>query len=478
MGHATTSRPRLTFAVLCVGTTSYSLMQAFVLPVLPLVERHFHTSTGTVSWVMTAYLLSASISTPILGRLGDLVGKERVLVVCLAMLGLGTIVCGLAPNIGVFLAGRLIQGLGGAVFPLAFGIIRDEFPAERIAGAIGTVSSLLAAGAGLGVVLAGPLTTHLGFSWLFWLPLVPITSAVIATHLFIPESPVRATGRISLLPGLVLSAWLIALLLGVSEGPAWGWTSGRVLVLLAAFVVTFIAWIAVELRADEPLIDMRMMRVPAVFRANIVALLFGAVLYSFAILTPSFLQAPVSAGYGFHLSVTMSGLYQSPNCIATFVLGFLVGRLTLRFGSKGVTVIGGLLATAAYAFIAPFHGQLALVCFFSTLFGMGSSLAFAALSTLVVEAVDADQTGVASGMNANIRTIGGAIGTTIATVILTAGTHADQLPHESGYVRAYAALAVAGLLSIIAALTVPTRKADEPFVRAATYQPEPAMADA
>jgi MFS family permease len=361
---------------------------------------------------------------------------------------------------------------------LAFGIIRDEFPPERVAGAIGTVSSLLAAGAGLGVVLAGPLTTHLGFAWLFWLPMVPITLAIVATHLFVPESPVRAAGRISLLPGLTLSAWLVALLLGVSEGPQWGWTSGRVLALLAGFVVMLAVWVIVELHARQPLIDMRMMRIPAVFRANVVALLFGAILYSFAVLTPAFLQAPASAGYGFNLSVTRSGLYQSPNCIATFVLGFLVGRLTIRVGSKGVTIIGGILGTAAYALIAASHDHLLLVCVFSTLFGMGSSLAFAALSTLVVEAVDVEQTGVASGMNANIRTIGGAIGTTIATVILTSGTRAGELPHESGYVHAYTALAIAGALSIAAALTVPTRKQDEPFLRVPDAAPEPVLAEA
>jgi len=220
------------------------------------------------------------------------------------------------------------------------------------------------------------------------------------------------------------------------------------------------------------------MRIPAVFRANLVALLFGATLYSFALLTPSFVQAPASAGYGFHLSVTKAGLYQAPNCLASFIVGFLVGRLTLRIGSKGVTIIGGLSATFAYGLLAVWHGELVAVCFFSALFGLGSSLAFAALSTLVVEAVDADQTGVASGMNANIRTIGGAIGSTIVTVVLTSGTHAAELPHESGYVKAYAALAVAGVVSILAAITVPTRKADEPFVQAAVKGPVPALAEA
>jgi MFS family permease len=346
MSHATRSRPALTFAVLCLATTSFSLMQSFVLPVLPLVQRHFHTSQDTVSWVMTAYLLSASVATPILGRLGDIVGKEKVLVVSQIALLIGTIVCALAPTIGVLIAGRLVQGIGGAVFALAFGIIRDELPAERVAGAIGAVSALLAAGSGLALVLAGPVTSHLGFSALFWLPLAPIVLGLVATHLFIPESPVRAPGRVTVLPGVALSLWLVGLLLGVSQGPVWGWTSGRVLGLFALFAVAFAAWIVIEATVEHPLIELTMMREPAVLRANIAALLFGAVLYACAVLLPAFMQTPKSAGYGFGLSVTESGLVQVPNAVATFVMGFLVGRITLRIGSKRVTILGSAFCAA------------------------------------------------------------------------------------------------------------------------------------
>ncbi|HVU74531.1 MAG TPA: MFS transporter [Mycobacteriales bacterium] len=472
------SRPKLTFFVLCLATTAFALMQSFVLPVLPLIQRHYGTSQETVAWVMTAYLLSASIATPILGRYGDIVGKEKVLLICQLALTAGTVVCALAPSIAVLIAGRLIQGVGGAVFALAFGIIRDELPAERVAGAIGTVSALLAAGSGLALVLAGPVVSNLGFHWLFWLPLPPIVGALVATHLFVPESPVRAPGKVTLLPAVALSLWLVTLLLGVSEGPVWGWGSARVIGLLVGFAVALPAWVAIEAKGKNPLIELSMMREPAVFRANLAALLFGAVLYACAVLLPAFMQTSKSAGYGFGLSVTTSGLVQLPNAVATFVMGFLVGRITTRIGSKAVTVVGSLCCAVAYVMYGSVHGDLRVVSACSGLFGIGVALGFSALSTLVVEAVRADQVGAAAGMNSNLRTIGGAIGTTIASVLVTSGVHAGSLPKESGYTHAFLAMALAAVLTVFAALTVPTRKADEPFVQAALRHDGGVLADA
>ncbi|HVU71802.1 MAG TPA: MFS transporter [Mycobacteriales bacterium] len=467
MSHATQSRPRLTFAVLCVATTAYSVTQSFLLPVLPVVEKHFHTSQDTAAWVITLFLLSAAVATPILGRLGDIVGKEKVLVGCIALLGAGSVLGALAPNISVLFVSRAIQGMGGAIFPLAFGIIRDEFPEERVAGAIGTVSSLLAAGGGLGLVFAGPVTTHLGFAWLFWLPLPFVVFGALATWLWIPESPVRASGSITLLPSLTLSLWLVGLLLGVSEGPSWGWTDPKVIGLLAAFIIAFAAWVAVENRSQKPLIDMKMMRIPAVWRTNVVALAFGAVQYSFLAIVPAFIETAKSSGYGFGLSVTTTGFYEAPFAAAMFIVGFMVGRLTERIGSRGVTFVGGAMTAVTYFVLAFSHTNIGVVSAMAAVFGIGMALGFSALSTLVVEAVRPDQVGAAAGMNTNVRTIGGAIGTTVVTLIVTSGVHGDQAPHESGYTTAFIVLGITGLVSALAALAVPTRRDDEPFVHAA-----------
>ena len=220
---------RATFTVLLLGVSAYALLQSLVLPVLPTIQHDLHTSQSTVTWLLTAYLLSASIFTPILGRVGDMVGKERMLVVTLSALAIGSAMAGLSRSIGLLIVARVVQGIGGAVLPLSFGIIRDEFPPGKVATGVGVVAAMAAVGGGAGIVLAGPIVSHLDYHWLFWIPLVITVIAAVCAFLFVPESPVRTPGHVSWLAALLLSGWLVALLIGVSEAPSWGWGSPDVI---------------------------------------------------------------------------------------------------------------------------------------------------------------------------------------------------------------------------------------------------------
>ena len=256
---------QVTFAVLALGVAAFALLQSLVIPVLTTVQHELHTTQSTVTWVLTAYLLSASIMTPILGRVGDMTGKKRVFVATLIALAAGSLLAAVAPSIGVLIVARVIQGFGGGMVPVAFGIIRDEFPAGKVTGAVGILASLTAVGAGLGIVLAGPIVNSLNYHWLFWIPLILTVIAAMLAVLFVPESPVRTPGRISWVPAVLLSGWLVALLVALSEAPTWGWGSGRVIGLLAAAAVLAAGWVLAELRAATPLIDMKMMRQTAVW---------------------------------------------------------------------------------------------------------------------------------------------------------------------------------------------------------------------
>ena len=237
---------QVTFAVLVAAIGSYALLQSLVVPVLTTLQAQLHTSQDAATWILTAYLLSASIFTPILGRVGDMIGKERVFVVSLVALAVGSVLAALAPNIGIMIVARVIQGVAGGMIPAAFGIIRDEFPAEKVAGAVGSLASLVAVGSGLGIVLAGPIVSALGWQYLFWLPMIVTIVAAVAAVLFIPESPVRSPGTISWLPAILLSAWLVAILVALSEVPVWGWGSAKTLGLLIGGVVLVAAWVAAE----------------------------------------------------------------------------------------------------------------------------------------------------------------------------------------------------------------------------------------
>ncbi len=456
----TSTRPHynVTFAVLLLGVAAYSLLQSMVVPVLPTLITDLHTTQDTATWLMTAYLLSASVATPILGRIADMVGKERMLIVTLLALTVGSALAGLSHSIGLMIVARVIQGLGGGVLPISFGIIRDEFPAARVRGAVGITAALTAVGGGIGLILAGPIVDNMDYHWLFWFPMIMTAIATVATWLFVPESPVRTPGRISWGAAALLSAWLIALLLGVSEGPMWGWGSARIIGLFAAAVVCAALWILVELRSDAPLIDMRMMRIPAVWTANLVALLFGVVMYTTMTFLPQLVQTPEKlAGYGFSASITQSGVYMLPMTIGMFILGVLTGPLAARFGSKRVLVAGGLVTILPFLLLALQHDKSWELYTASAVMGVGMGLAFSSMSSIVVEAVSPEQTGVASGMNANIRTIGGAIGSGIAASILASGvTAAHPFPPDSGYTNTFWMLTGAAVLAAAASLIIPT----------------------
>ncbi|HEX5897951.1 MAG TPA: MFS transporter, partial [Solirubrobacteraceae bacterium] len=403
-----------TLLPLAGAALAYSLAQTMVIPALPELQREFHAGPADATWLLTAFLLTSSIATPLLGRLGDMHGKEHWLLISLAIFGVGSLVAALAGSLSVMIAGRAIQGAGGAIFPLAIGIIRDEFPRERVAPAIGTVSAMFGIGGGAGLVLAGLFVDHGSISWIFWLSVATTALAALATWLWVPESPVRVRARIDWIGGALLSLTLMALLLPISEGNTWGWTSGRVLALFAAAAVLAVVWARWELRVVDPLVDLGLMRERPVWTTNVAACAIGFAMFGSFVLVPQFVQTPAVAGYGFGASVTESGLFLLPSALLMLFAGPLSGRLGALYGSRVPLALGAIASGLSYALLATFHGARIDIYLASVLLGLGVGLALAAMANLVVEAVPPDVTGVASAINAIMRTIGGAIGAQVA----------------------------------------------------------------
>ena len=233
---------------------SFTLLQSLLTPVLARIQTELDTDQTPLTWVLTGYLLSAAVAPPILGRVGDRVGKQRMLVVALITVALGCFLAAVATHVGLLIFARVVQGLGGGIMPLTFGIVRDEFPPEKVAARVGFVASLSAIGAAAGMVLAGPIIDVLGYHWLFWLPGIVSAVAAVAAIVFIPESPVRKPGRISLLSAVLLSGWLVCLLLALSQGGKWGWTSPEIVGLFAGTVVIGASWVLAERRTSSSLI--------------------------------------------------------------------------------------------------------------------------------------------------------------------------------------------------------------------------------
>jgi len=434
------------------------MLQSLVVPALPTLQQELQTTPTGVTWIFTAYLLAASVATPIAGRLGDMFGKKRTLVIVLAGLGGGTLLAALATTLPVMIAARTIQGLGGAIFPLAFGVIRDEFPRERVAGGIALISGLLGIGGGLGIVLAGPILAHLDYHWLFWIPFVVISVTAIATMLIVPESPIRAPGTVNWAGAVLLTLWLVCLLVSISEAPRWGWLSARTIGLLVAAAVLAVVWIRVEARSRCPLVDMQMMRLRGVWTTNLAGFLIGFGMYSSFVLIPQFVQTPTSTGYGFGSSVTQAGLFLIPSTMMMLIAAPLGGRLSGRYGSKVPLVLGATITMLAFVLLALAHSEHWQIYLASLLLGTGVGFAFASMANLIVEAVRPDQTGVATGMNAVMRTIGGAIGGQVAASILSASLLADGMPKEQGYTLSFTIMALALAAGVVASLAVPAGK--------------------
>lgn len=474
-------RQRVTFAVLTVAVTSFALLQSLIVPVLALIEQEYDSSQSTVTWVLTGYLLAASVATPLLGRLGDVVGKKRVLVVTLVVLALGSLLAALAPSIGWLIAARVVQGAGGGVLPLSFGIVRDEFT-ESMNAAVAILASLTAVGFGVGIVVAGPIVAVLGYHWLFWLPMLVTGGAAVAAAVLVPTSPRSEGERLPVVPALLLAGWLVTLLLPVSQGNDWGWTSPAVLVLLAASTVLVVAWVRLETRVRVPLIDMHMMRNRGVWTANVVTLFVGFGLFASFAFLPQLLQTPVESGYGFGASLTESGRLLVPSAVASFTVGFFTARLMARFGARDVILTGALISAASYVALALLHDTTTQVLVGITAQGLGTGLVISTCATVVISSVPAHQTGVASGMNANIRTIGGSIGSAVMAGIVTAHLGGAGYPRESGYTTGFLVIAGCLLLAAVAALWIPdmgredAAEADDPSPSTTTAPPRTAAA--
>jgi EmrB/QacA subfamily drug resistance transporter len=455
----------LTLAILTMAGTAFALQQTMVFPALSTFQREFDTSPAWATWVLTVFLLTASVATPLLGKLGDQYGKERMLVVALSIFLLGTIGGAFAWNIGSLIGARALAGAGGAVFPLSFGIIRDEFPPEKVKVGIGLLSAVFGVGGGFGIVFSGLIVDHLSWRWLFVAGAIPVASAIVLVHRYVPESPVKSPARLDVPGAVLLSGALVALLVSLTEGEHWGWSSPPFISLIAASAILLAAWVGTELRVAEPMVDMRMMSHRPVLLTNTTALIAGFAMFGSFVLVPQFVSTPESSGYGFGASATVAGLYLVPASIMMLFAGPVAGMLGRRYGSKWPLALGMALVAVAGVGLAALHDQPSHVIVAMVLLGAGVAGSFAAMAALITENVRATETGVATGMNTVMRTVGGVIGGQIGAAILTSYTISTSgVPAEHAYSLAFALSAVAAAAAACVAvfITAPVRARRRP----------------
>jgi len=335
------------FVAIAVGVASLALLQNLVIPVIPLIAADYGVAADAAAWTNTAWLIAAAVATPLLGRVGDLRGRRATFLAVLAIVALGDVVASFASNLGILVLGRVLQGVGGALFPLAFGLLRDVMPRERLTGAIGAISALIGIGGAAGSVLAGPLADLLGWRGIFSVPFIAAILGVVLVLALVPVRGVRAEGRVNGLSATLLSAWLVALLVPLSSGAHWGWGSPVTVGLFAGAAVLLIAWVAAELRSRNPLVDLRMLAARAVWPVNAAAFLIGAAAFGFWGYLPQFLETPATTGWGLGLGVQAAGLALLPLLAGMSGIGFAAGAIARILPLRVMLAIGALLMASA-----------------------------------------------------------------------------------------------------------------------------------
>jgi EmrB/QacA subfamily drug resistance transporter len=454
--------PNRTLLVLSLGAISFALGQTTLIPALTDIQKHFGASSSGIAWLVTAYFLSASIATPIAGRLGDMFGKRRMLSISLGFLAFGSLVSAIGGSLDVVIIGRALQGFGGGVFPLSFGIVRDEFEVSKVPASIGLLGSTIGVGGGVGLPLGGLIADHVSFSWVFWIGGAFSALSLVTTELFVPESPVRSPGKVDVRGALVLSVGLIIPLIGVSRASEWGWGSPRVLGALAIGALILYGFVELEKRTPEPLVNMKTLGRRVVLTTDIATFLVGFALFGSFILLPQLAQEPKSTGYGFGLNAALAGLLLMPNALVNLVIGPLSGRLGGARGARLPLLIGCLLSGVGLGLLAVFHASPLEVVLFGTLYGIGIGFAYSAMPNLVIEAVDQHETGEATGVNTIMRNVGASLGSAVTGSLLASSAGAGGIPTDSGFTAALAVASAGALVATAMALTIPRRVEREP----------------
>ncbi|WP_228786882.1 MFS transporter [Nocardia terpenica] len=445
--------------VLAFAAMIVTVMQTQAVPILGLIATKLHVSTASVSWVTTATLLAAAVCTPLLGRIGDLYGKKPTLLGVLVVAVIGSVVSALANSLGVLLVGRALQGVATAIFPLALAVLREEIPAARLHHAMAIVSGTLGFGGGIGLVTTGLLTkgSDPNYHTVFWFTAGLSVLALVAAAVAVPATGKRHPGSMDLPGAVTLGGFLVLLLLPISQGHEWGWTSGKTLGCFVGAIVFMVLWVIVERRVPAPLVDLKMFTYRPVLFTNLAGMFIGFAMFLLFMGVSYLAQMPSRlTGYGFSASILRASVeYLLPATISSMVAAPIGGILVGRLGGRWVLALAGAVGTVGFGWLALEHDATGAVIASGAVVGVAISLAYAAMPALIAASVPHHQSGIANGINSISRTVGSSLGSAIITTLLTAKVIPRlpvSLPEEGQFAVAFWVGAAACAATILAAL--------------------------
>ena len=447
---AAEAAPAPLIAVLSLVVLTVAVLQTGVVPILGVMADQLNVSVLDISWAVTANLLAAAATTPLLGRLADLHTKKRLLVIVLVVVLAGSLLAAVTSSLAALVVARVLQGASFALYPIGISILRDELPPERLMRAMAVLSGVLGFGGGIGLVITGLLIQDdADYHRMFWFMAVFCLVELIAVILLVPQRPSRATGSVDWVGAAGLALGLSGLLLAITQGNVWGWTSAPVLGGGLGGLAVLALWWAWEVRCTHPLVSTAMLTRRPILFTNIATVAVGMGLYFGFLGLTVFVQVPIASGYGFGASVLWASVvFLLPGAFAGFVAASLSGRYIDRFGARPVLVAGAALGVAGFAMLALAHEVSWQIIAAAVLVNSYISLAYGALPALVVREVPPGETGVATSMNAIARTVGASMAAAVVAVLL-ARTTAAGYPPESTFTTIFVLGALTGVVAMV-----------------------------
>ncbi|MEU3739757.1 MFS transporter [Streptomyces sp. NPDC032198] len=451
---------------LALAGTVAAVMQTLVTPLIAELPQILDTSSSNAAWVVTVTLLVAGVCVPVSGRLGDLIGKRRMLLICALPLVVGSVVCALSSTIVPMIVGRGLQGMGMGMVPLGIALLRDVVPAAKLSGSIALVSASMGIGGALGLPISAAVAEYASWRVLFWGSAVLALMIAALIWCFVPDVPAGAKGQRFDAPGAIgLAIGLVSLLLAISKGADWGWGSGTTLGLFAVAVVALGVWGFYELRTREPLVDLRTTARPRVLFTNIASILVGVGMYAFMLIAPQLLQFPETTGYGLGQSMLAAGLWMAPGGVMMMIVSPLGGKLINARGPKLALVLGALVIAAGYGLSLMLMGTAWGLMIVGLVINSGVGLAYGAMPALIMSSVPLSETAAANGFNTLMRSLGTTIGSAVIGVVLAQMTinlgGGHTIASEDGFrvglaIGCGVALLAAAVAAVIPGLARPT----------------------
>lgn len=454
---------RLITAILCLSGTVVALQQTMVIPLLPDFPKILGVSADDASWLVTVTLLTSAVATPIVSRLADMFGKRRMMLISMTMIVVGSLVAAIGGNFVALLIGRGLQGFAISMIPVGISIMRDELPKEKVASATALMSATLGIGSALGLPLSGLIFEHLGWPAIFWLSTIVGVLLIIAVAVVVPESSVRTRGKFDFLGAVMLSTALTAILLAISKGASWGWTSELTLLMFVIGIVTLALWFPYELRVTQPMVDLRTSAKRPVLLTNVASILVGFSMYANNLSTTQQLQMPKISGYGFELGVMAAGLCMIPAGLAMVFFAPVSANITKRFGAKITLIVGGTVLALAYIARVFLTGSIALIIISAAVVSIGTAIAYSAMPMLIMRSVPITETASANGLNSLLRSVGTSTSSAVVAAMLTSmvipSGPGEGLPSIDAFKNIFWLAALAAVAAAAAAAFIPRRGA-------------------